>query len=99
MIYAAELSGKTVVRVLVVESMRFAESLGGTWIETFKDGTRKHFAGVGFTYDQLLDAFIPPSPYPSWVLEPATCTWEAPVPMPAGGPWDWDEATQSWVAA
>lgn len=99
MIYAAEITDNVVHRVLVVESMEFAQSLGGTWLQTYKDGTRKHFAGIGFTYDARLDAFIPPSPYPSWLLDEATCTWEAPVPMPPGGPWVWDEDYEEWVEA
>ena len=60
---------------------------------------RKNYAGIGYSYDLTLDAFIPPKPYPSWVLDEQTCLWNAPVPMPTeGGPYVWDEATQSWVA-
>ena len=60
---------------------------------------RFNYAGIGFTYDTARDAFIPPQPYPSWVLDEATCWWVAPVPMPSeGGPWRWDEATLGWVA-
>lgn len=59
---------------------------------------RKNYAGVGFTYDAGRDAFIPPSPYPSWVLNEDTCLWEAPVPYPQDGKvYTWDEATVSWV--
>ena len=61
---------------------------------------RKNFAGVGFSYDQQRDAFVPPQPYPSWVLNDESCLWEAPVPCPAdGGTYQWDEAAQAWVAA
>ena len=65
-----------------------------------KGGTpfRKNYAGIGFTYDTVLDAFIAPQPYASWVLNEATCRWGAPVPYPATGRWQWDEATLSWVA-
>lgn len=60
---------------------------------------RKNFAGIGFTYDAGRDAFIPPSPYPSWVLDEARCLWTAPVAMPQDGkPYVWDEAAQAWVA-
>jgi hypothetical protein len=60
---------------------------------------RKNYAGIGYSYDPTLDAFIPPKPYPSWVLDEQTCLWNAPLPMPTeGGPYTWDEATQSWVA-
>ena len=74
-------------------------TLGGVHIN---GGTpyRKNYAGIGYTYDTVRDAFIAPQPFASWVLDEATCQWGAPVPMPAeGGPWQWDEATLSWVAA
>ena len=60
---------------------------------------RFNYAGIGYTYDTARDAFIAPKPYASWVLDEATCRWGAPVAMPsAGGPWAWDESTESWVA-
>jgi hypothetical protein len=59
---------------------------------------RKNYAGVGYFYDVTLDAFIPPKPYASWVLNTQTCLWEAPVPYPNDGEkYDWDESTQNWV--
>ena len=58
---------------------------------------RKNYAGIGFTYDAQRDAFIPPKPYESWVLNEDTCLWDAPVPMPTDKPYRWDEATTSWV--
>jgi len=59
---------------------------------------RFNYAGIGFTYDTTRDAFISPQPYPSWVLDEATCLWVVPVARPsAGGPWIWNEATVSWV--
>ena len=59
---------------------------------------RKNYAGIGFTYDPVRDAFIPPKRYPSWSLNENTCLWEAPIPCPTDGKrYDWDEATQSWV--
>lgn len=66
------------------------------------DGTpyRKNYAGIGYTYDDTLDAFIPPQPYPSWVLDEDTCLWEPPVTYPDDGqPYEWDEPTLSWVEA
>jgi hypothetical protein len=74
------------------------ELLGGTWKQTSYNGNiRKNFAGVGYTYDTELDAFIPPQPYPSWALVNSTCQWESPVPMPADGAmYRWDENTISW---
>lgn len=58
---------------------------------------RGNYAGVGYSYDAQIDKFIPPQPYPSWVLSPLTILWEAPVAMPTDGkPYAWNEATQSW---
>ena len=65
---------------------------------------RKNYAGVGFTYNQIRDAFIPPKPYNSWVFNEDTCLWDPPTPMPedygTGEPpkiYLWDEITTSWV--
>ena len=59
---------------------------------------RKNYAGIGYTYDETRDAFIPPKPYPSWLLDEATCLWGAPMPAPEDGElYTWDEATTSWV--
>jgi len=66
---------------------------------SYNNNIRKNYTGIGYTYDAVRNAFIAPKPYASWVLDEATCRWEAPVPMPsAGGPWAWDEDTESWVA-
>jgi hypothetical protein len=60
---------------------------------------RKNYAGIGFTYDDVIDGFIPPKPYPSWLLNTNSCLWEAPIPYPTdGGIYEWDEETQSWIA-
>ena len=80
----------------------FCERLfGGTWKQTSYNGNiRKRYAGVGYTYVTLLDAFITPQLYPSWVLDEPTCQWVAPVPMPTDGKmYGWDEATLAWVEA
>lgn len=60
---------------------------------------RKNYAGIGYTYDAQRDAFIPPKPFASWVLDGQTCLWNAPTPMPVeeGKFFTWDEATTSWV--
>lgn len=59
---------------------------------------RGNYAGIGFSYDSINDVFIPPQPYPSWILNSATWLWEAPVPYPNDGKdYSWDEATLSWV--
>ena len=52
------------------------------WVQTFTDGTRKNFAGVGFTYDEERDAFIPPKLYNSWTLNEETCLWDPPIVKP-----------------
>ena len=59
---------------------------------------RKNYAGIGFTYDEAKDAFIPPQPYPSWELNAETCVWEAPVPYPDNGNiHNWNEESQTWT--
>lgn len=59
---------------------------------------RKNYAGIGYSYDITRDAFIPPKPFNSWVLNEDTCYWEPPVAMPADDTktWAWNEDTQSW---
>jgi len=59
---------------------------------------RKNYAGIGYTYDPQRDAFIPPKPFASWVLDETTCLWAAPTPMPTDGKmYRWDEDTISWI--
>jgi hypothetical protein len=59
---------------------------------------RKNYAGIGYTYDPDRDAFIPPKPFPSWVLNEDTCLWEPPTPYPDDGErYTWDETIVSWV--
>ena len=78
--------------------------LGGTWVKTSYNGNiRKNYAGIGYTYDKDRDAFIPPKPYASWVLNETTCLWNAPVAMPSdvgqGDPpkrYTWNEETIGW---
>lgn len=66
-------------------------TLGGTPL-------RKNYAGIGYTYDSGRDAFIPPKPFNSWVLNEDTCLYEAPTPMPTDDKrYSWDEDTTSWV--
>ncbi len=66
---------------------------------------RYNYAGIGYTFSDAPEwaaqggAFIPPQQFPSWVLNPDTALWDAPVPMPAeGGPWAWDEDTLTWLS-
>jgi hypothetical protein len=79
-----------------------------TWYGNFRGQTckrtsyngniRKNYAGIGYTYDSDRDAFIPPKPYPSWILNEDTCNWESPVPYPEGeGMYGWDEDQLQWV--
>ena len=59
---------------------------------------RKNFAGIGYSYDSVRDAFIPPKPFDSWVLNENTCLWEAPIPKPTDGKqYKWDEENTAWV--
>lgn len=65
---------------------------------SYNGNIRKNYAGIGYTYDAQRDAFIPPQPYQSWVLDDATCQWNAPVVMPTDGKmYSWDEAAQAWT--
>lgn len=80
---------------------QFCQQLFGThtkWIQTSYNGNKyKNFAGIGYTFDPYRNAFIPPKPYPSWVLEENTCLWEAPIPYPEDGrTYAWDEDSLSW---
>ena len=78
----------------------FCERLfGGTWKQTSYNGNkRKNYAGIGYTYQADIDAFVAPKPYASWTLN-ANAQWQAPVTMPTDGAmYSWDEATQAWVA-
>jgi hypothetical protein len=109
--YAKVVNGK-VVQVIVAEAdffNTFVDTSPGNWIQTSYNtignkhtlgGTplRGNYAGIGYDYDAQLDAFIPPSPYESWVLNTENVTWEAPIPMPDDGKtYKWEESTTSWV--
>ena len=65
---------------------------------SYNNNIRYNYAGIGYTYDSARNAVVAPQPFASWVLDEATCRWGAPVPYPATGQWQWDEATLSWVA-
>ena len=102
-----------VTQVLVIEQDVVDSGLFGdpaSWIQTSYNthggvhtlgGTplRKNYAGIGYTYDATRDAFIPPKPFASWVLNEETCLWDAPTPMPVeeGKIFVWNEETTSWV--
>lgn len=74
--------------------------LGGTWLQTSYNGNiRKNYAGIGYAYDEGLDAFIAPKPYASWVLDETTAQWKAPVDYPNDGKgYSWNEETKNWDA-
>jgi hypothetical protein len=74
--------------------------LGGTWKQTSYNGNfRKNYAGIGYTYDKVRDAFIAPKPYNSWLLDENTCKWKAPVDYPTDGKiYIWNEETLTWDA-
>ena len=109
MAHFAELDADSiVVRVLVVPNEQENRGhdylatdlgLGGTWVQTSYNATiRKNYAGIGYTFDSGRDAFIPPKPFASWVLNEETCNWDAPVARPEDDKmYSWDEATTSWV--
>ena len=100
-----------VTQVIVAEPeffTTFVDTSPGEWIQTSYNtrggvhqlgGTplRKNYAGVGYTYDKIRDAFIPPKPYESWTLNEETCLWEPPEPMPEDGKfYYWNEETLNW---
>jgi hypothetical protein len=101
MAHFAKVNNGIVEQVIVAEAEffdTFVDSSPGEWIQTTYDGSiRKNYAGVGYTYDTTRDAFIPPQPFNSWLLNEDTCLWDAPTPYPDDGKmYSWDEATTSW---
>ena len=66
---------------------------------SYNGNIRKNYAGIGFTYDDERDAFIPPQPFASWLLDEDTCLWEAPIPYPGDEEniYRWDEEAGDWV--
>ena len=73
--------------------------LGGTWKQTsYNARIRKNYAGIGYTYDETLDAFVPPKPFASWLLDTDKAQWKAPVDMPVDDKrYTWNEDTLAWV--
>lgn len=63
---------------------------------SYNGNIRKNFAGIGYTYQADIDAFVPPKPYPSWILD-ANAQWKAPIDKPFNGRYSWDEVAQTWV--
>ena len=75
------------------------DSLGDRWVQTsYNNNFRVRYVGLGYSWNQELNAFIPPKPYESWSLNEETCLWEAPVAYPTDGEvYDWDEDLGDWV--
>lgn len=104
----AKISNDNIVEDVIVAEADFIETLEGRWIQTSYNTTgnthtlggeplRYNFAGIGWYYDEVLDAFIPPKPYDSWVLDESTCLWCSPIPYPNdGGIYKWDENLLEW---
>jgi hypothetical protein len=113
MAHFAKIENGVVTQVIVAEQDVIDSGLFGnpsSWVQTsyntyggqHPEGRplRKNYAGIGFTYDATRDAFIPPKPYASWLLNEDTCLWSAPVARPTNDKiYTWDEATLSWVEA
>ena len=113
MSHFAKVTDGKVTQVIVAEKEFFdtyVDSTPGEWIQTSYNtqggkhllgGTplRGNYAGIGYTFNAELDAFVPPKPFASWVLNNTTADWEAPVPMPVeeGKTFTWNEETVSWV--
>lgn len=102
MSHFAKIKNGIVTEVIVAEQDFINSGLVGDsflWVQTsFNGNFRKNYAGIGYTYNRVHDAFIPPQPYASWTLDEGTCQWSAPVAMPTDGKqYKWNEATTSWL--
>ena len=109
MSHFAKVENGIVTQVIVAEQDVIDSGLFGTgWVQTsynthggqHPEGRplRKNYAGVGYSYDEQRDAFIPPKPFSSWVLNETTCCWDAPTPMPTDGKlYVWNEEQLAWV--
>ena len=113
MSHFAKVENGIVTQVIVAEQDVIDSGIfGHGWVQTSYNthggvhangGTplRKNYAGIGYTYDEQRDAFIPPQPYPSWILVEDTCLWEAPIPMPTkiledNQYYSWNESIINW---
>lgn len=108
MAHFAQVKNGIVENIIVAETQEWCESnFGGEWLQTSYNThggvhdnggkpLRKNYAGVGYSYNKELDAFIPPRPYPSWILNEETCLWENPIPQPKDGLYKWNEDKLNW---
>jgi hypothetical protein len=87
--FLTKLTGWAIWKQTSFNTFGGVHSLGGTPL-------RKNHAGTGYTYDEDRDAFIPPKPFKSWILNETTCQWESPVVKPTDGEYIWNELTLSW---
>jgi len=109
MAHFAQVENGIVTQVIVAEQDVIDSGLFGTgWVQTsynthggqHPEGRplRKNYAGIGYIYDVVRDAFIPPKPFQSWGLNEETCLWDSPTPMPTDGKvYFWDESKTLWV--
>jgi len=112
MAHYAKVENGIVTKVIVAEAEffeTFVDSSPGEWIQTSYNThggvhsndeapLRKNYAGIGYTYDTIRDAFISPQPYPSWLLIEESCLWEAPIPYPTDGlMYQWNEEITNWI--
>ena len=111
MAHFAKVENGIVTQVIVAEQDVINSGLFGSpssWVQTSYNTyggvhanggipLRKNYAGIGYSYDATLDAFIPPKPYNSWGLNRKTCLWQAPVQPPVEPFYSWDEVTQTWI--
>lgn len=109
MAHFAKINQQRIVTMVIVSEEEHIETLPGTWIQTSYNTYggqhtlggipfRKNFAGIGYTYDYMKDAFIPPCPYSKGTLNEETCLWEPSVPKPTDGKlYQWDEINENWI--
>ena len=106
MAHFAKVEDGLVTQVIVADSQQWCEAnLGGTWVQTsyntignqHPEGRplHKNYAGIGYHWDGV--GFYAPQPFPSWIKDAETYLWNAPVPRPTEGFWNWDEDSLSWV--
>lgn len=96
-----------IVKEVIVAEQDFINTITGEYIQTSYNTIggkhtlggiplRKNYAGIGYTYDRERDAFIPPKPYDSWLLDEDSCLWYPPAPCPTDAPYNWNEEEQRW---
>jgi len=102
MSHFAEINSDNIVQRVIVAEQDFINSgaVGDSfnWVQTsYNNNFRKNYAGIGYTYDKIRDAFIPPKHFASWIIDDNTCLWKAPIAKPDDGKiYDWDEENTEW---